>query len=128
TADPDFMQLETLNYKEGGDDREVTIPKGDVLYQFRKDVDEGKLPTVSWLVPSQNFSDHPSAPWYGAWFTSEILEILTKNPDVWKNTIFIVTYDENDGYFDHIPPFVPPDPKNPATGKCSPGVNVTAEE
>ncbi len=128
TADPDFMQLETLNYKEGGDEREVTIPKGDVLYQFRKDVDEGKLPTVSWLVPSQNFSDHPSAPWYGAWFTSEILEILTKNPEVWKKTIFIVTYDENDGYFDHIPPFVPPDPKNPETGKCSPGVNVTAEE
>jgi phospholipase C len=79
-------------------------------------------------VPSQNFSDHPSAPWYGAWFTSEILDILTKNPEVWRKTIFIVTYDENDGYFDHIPPFVPPDPKNPTTGKCSPGVNVTAEE
>ncbi|MDQ2658017.1 MAG: phospholipase C, phosphocholine-specific, partial [Bacteroidota bacterium] len=113
TADPDFMQLETLTYKDGGDERQVAIPKGDVLYQFRKDVDEGKLPTVSWLVPSQNFSDHPSAPWYGAWFTSEILEILTKNPEVWKKTIFIVTYDENDGYFDHVPPFVPPDPKNP---------------
>lgn len=127
-ADPDFMQLERLTYTDGGQEREVTIPKGDVLYQFRKDVDAGKLPTVSWLVPSQNFSDHPSAPWYGAWFTSEILDILTKNPEVWRKTIFIVTYDENDGYFDHIPPFVPPDPKNPATGKCSPGVNVTAEE
>jgi phospholipase C len=127
-GDPDFMQLETLTYKEGSDEHQVTIPKGDVLYQFRKDVDEGKLPVVSWLVPSQNFSDHPSAPWYGAWFTSEILDILTQNPEVWRKTIFIVTYDENDGYFDHIPPFVPPDPKNPATGKCSPGVNVTAEE
>src|SRR5690606_23706741 len=128
TADPDFMQLETLNYKEGSEERQVAIPKGDVLYQFRKDVDAGKLPTVSWLVPSQNFSDHPSAPWYGAWFTSEILDILTKNPEVWKKTIFIVTYDENDGYFDHIPPFVPPDPRNPSTGKCSPGVNVVPDE
>lgn len=127
-ADPDFMALETLTYKDGGDERQLAIPKGDVLYQFRKDVDAGKLPTVSWLVPSQNFSDHPSAPWYGAWFTSEILDILTKNPEVWKKTIFIVTYDENDGYFDHIPPFVPPDPRNPATGKCSPGVNVVPDE
>ena len=127
-ADPDFMQLETLTYNDGRAERQLSIPKGDVLYQFRKDVDEGKLPTVSWLVPSENFSDHPTAPWYGAWFTSEILEILTKNPEVWKKTIFIVTYDENDGYFDHIPPFVPPDPKNPDTGKCSAGVNVTAEE
>ena len=24
---------------------------------------------------------------------------------MWKKTIFILTYDENDGYFDHVPPF-----------------------
>ena len=127
-AAPDFMELTTLKYEDGDTERELPIPKGDVLYQFRKDVDEGKLPTVSWLVPPQNFSDHPSAPWYGAWFTSEILDILTKNPEVWKKTIFILTYDENDGYFDHIPPSVAPDPKDPATGKCSPGVNTTGVE
>jgi phospholipase C len=38
------------------------------------------------------------------------MDILTKNPEVWKKTIFILTYDENDGYFDHVPPFVPPHP------------------
>lgn len=47
---------------------------------------------------------------------------------MWKKTIFIVTYDENDGYFDHIPPFVAPDPKDPKTGKCSPGLNTTGVE
>jgi phospholipase C len=126
--DPDYHELTTLKYENDGQQRELPIPKGDVLYQFRKDVDGGKLPTVSWLVPSQNFSDHPSAPWYGAWLTSEILDILTKNPEVWKKTIFILTYDENDGYFDHIPPFVAPDPENKETGKCSPGVNTTGVE
>jgi phospholipase C len=127
-ADPDYMTLSTLRYEDNGETRELPIPKSDVLYQFRKDVDEGKLPTVSWLIPSQNFSDHPSAPWYGAWFTSEILDILTKNPEVWKKTIFILTYDENDGYFDHLVPFVAPDKTNPETGKTSPGVNNTGVE
>lgn len=47
---------------------------------------------------------------------------------MWKKTIFILTYDENDGYFDHIPPFVAPDPEDQRTGKCSPGVNTTGVE
>jgi phospholipase C len=127
-GDPDYHTLSTLSYDDNGVNREVAIPKGDVLYQFRKDVDSGNLPTVSWLVPSQNFSDHPSAPWYGTWLTSEILDILTKNPEVWKKTIFILTYDENDGYFDHVPPFVSPDPKDPSTGKCSQGINTSSVE
>ena len=41
------------------------------------------------------------------------MDILTKNPEVWKKTIFILTYDENDGYFDHAPSFVAADPKRP---------------
>lgn len=126
--DPEYLALSNLKYEDKGEERELVVPKSDVLYQFRKDVESGQLPTVSWLVPSQNFSDHPSAPWYGVWLTSEILDILTNNPEVWKKTIFILTYDENDGYFDHIPPFTAPDPLNKATGKCSPGVNETGEE
>ena len=127
-GDPDYHQLTTLKYEENGVERELLAPKGDFLYQFRKDVDSGALPAVSWLVPSANFSDHPTAPWYGAWLTSEILDILTKNPDVWKKTIFILTYDENDGYFDHVPPFIAPDPEDAATGKCSAGVNTSGVE
>lgn len=127
-GDPDYLSLSTLEFEAGKEQREVAIPKGDVLFQFRKDVDSGHLPTVSWIVPSQKLSDHPSAPWYGTWYTSEILNILTKNPEVWKKTIFILTYDENDGYFDHVPPFIPPDPRNPLTGKCSSGIkNIDGE-
>jgi phospholipase C len=78
-------------------------------------------------VAPQNFSDHPGAPWYGAWYLSEAMDILTKNPEVWKKTIFILCYDENDGYFDHVPPFVPPVPGKPETGRVSPGIDVTME-
>lgn len=125
--DPDFHQLESITYDDHGKERTTAIPKGDVLHQFRSDVDTGKLPAVSWLVAPCNFSDHPGAPWYGAWYLSEAIDILTKNPEVWKKTIFILTYDENDGYFDHIPPFVAPNPKDPSTGIVSKNLDITAE-
>lgn len=126
-GDPDYHAVEDMAYEAEGEQRVTKVPKGDILYQFRKDVGEGKLPTVSWLVAPQKFSDHPSAPWYGAWYVSEVLDILTQNPEVWKKTIFILNYDENDGYFDHIPPFVAPDPNDTETGKVSSGVDVTGE-
>jgi phospholipase C len=127
TEDPYFNQLSTLKYKDGNQGQEIKVPKGDIFHRFRTDVDTGKLPTVFWLAPPKNFSDHPSAPWYGAWYVSEVLDILTKNPDVWKKTIFILTYDENDGFFDHIPPYIPPDLSKPDTGKCSAGITTDIE-
>ena len=104
------------------------MPKGDVLHQFREDVRSGKLPTVSWIVPPERFSDHPSSPWYGAWYLSEVFDILTQNPEVWKKTIFILCYDENDGYFDHVPPFMAPHPDRPETGKVSAGIDTAVEQ
>ncbi|SEJ04765.1 phospholipase C [Dyadobacter sp. SG02] len=125
--DPDYLKLSSISYTEGGETRKIDVPKSDIFYQFRKDVNEGKLPAVSYLASPQNFSDHPSAPWYGAWYISETLDILTKNPEVWKKTIFILCYDENDGYYDHIPPFSIPDPTKPNSGKVSAGIDTKAE-
>ena len=125
--DPKYHQLSSLKYNDGATEREVNVPAGDVLYQFRNDVKEGKLPTVSWLVAPENFSDHPGAPWYGAWYISEVLDILTKNPEVWQKTIFILAYDENDGYFDHVPPFTVPNPNQPGTGLVSKGIDASVE-
>ncbi len=127
SGDKHYTELDKLKYNDNGHDREVVIPKGDLLHQFREDVKNGQLPTVSWLAGPQNLSDHPSAPWYGAWYVSEILDILTQNPEVWKKTIFILTYDENDGYFDHVPSFMAPDNLRPETGKCSVGIDTSIE-
>jgi phospholipase C len=125
--DPDYHSLEEIEYDDEGVKRKFKIPKGDLLHQFRQDVNSGNLPTVSWLAAPENLSDHPSSAWYGAWYISEVMDILTKNPEVWKKTIFILTYDENDGYFDHQPPFVAPDSENPETGKASEGLDTSAE-
>ncbi|WP_263355615.1 phosphocholine-specific phospholipase C [Acidicapsa ligni] len=126
-GDPHYRELTSMKVQDGETEREMLVPKGDVLYQFREDVRAGKLPTVSWIVPPERFSDHPSSPWYGAWYLSETLDILTHDPEVWKKTIFILCYDENDGYFDHVPPFVPPQPGRADTGKVSSGIDSSVE-
>ena len=126
-ADPDYRTLETLEFPEAAEQQQMQVPKGDILHQFRKDVNEGKLPLVSWLGAPERFSDHPSSPWYGAWYVSEVMDILTKNPEVWKKTIFILTYDENDGYFDHVPSYAAADPKRPETGGASAGIDTGIE-
>jgi phospholipase C len=125
--DPDYHSLDSLSFETDGTRQSMKVPKGDILYQFRKDVNEGKLPTISWLTAPENFSDHPSSPWYGAWYVSEVIDILTKNLEVWKKTIFILTYDENDGYFDHAPSFVAADPMRPETGGASLGIDTALE-
>ncbi|RZK58659.1 MAG: phospholipase C, phosphocholine-specific [Pedobacter sp.] len=125
---PDYLKLQPFTFtNEAGKQETLNIPQEDIFEQFRKDVDSGKLPTVSWLVAPQRFSDHTSSPLYGTWYVSEAIDILTKNPEVWKKTIFILTYDENDGYFDHLAPFVAPKPEDSSTGKTSEGLTAWAD-
>ncbi|MDI1365045.1 MAG: phospholipase C, phosphocholine-specific [bacterium] len=80
------------------------------LDQLAQHVKDDTLPSVSWILPSAPFSEHPSAstPIQGAEFTAKILEALTANPAVWAKTVFFLTFDENDGQFDHAPPPAPP--------------------
>ncbi|HEY4131152.1 MAG TPA: alkaline phosphatase family protein, partial [Gemmatimonadaceae bacterium] len=127
TGDPAHRSITKLSYSDDGTPREVNVPSGDILHQFRSDVASGALPAVSWVVAPQHFSDHPSSAWFGAWYVSEVLDILTKNPEVWKKTVFILCYDENDGYFDHVAPYVAPHPTRAETGKASRGIDTTVE-
>jgi phospholipase C len=76
---------------------------------FESDVKKGTLPSVSWIVPPLAECEHPAAPpAWGEYLVHQILSILVSNPDVWAQTVFIVNYDENGGFFDHVPPPVPP--------------------
>ncbi|MGC1548945.1 MAG: phospholipase C, phosphocholine-specific [Rhodanobacter sp.] len=74
------------------------------------DVLGNRLPQVSWIVAPEAYTEHPNWPAnYGAWYVSQVLDALTSNPEVWSKTALLVTYDENDGFFDHmVPPSVPP--------------------
>lgn len=126
-GDPNYLKTKFVSYEEDGKQVKMRVPKGDVFYQFRKDIKENALPAVSWLVAPGKFSDHPGQPWYGSWFVSEAMNALTSNPEVWKKSIFILCYDENDGYFDHCPSFVAADPNNRGTGRASAGIDTAIE-
>ncbi|MFC4035642.1 phosphocholine-specific phospholipase C [Streptomyces polygonati] len=84
---------------------------GDSFFDvLRADVKAGTLPQISWIAAPEAFSEHPNWPAnYGAWYVSQVLDALTSNPEVWSRTALFITYDENDGYFDHlVPPMVLP--------------------
>lgn len=76
------------------------------LDRLKEDVLADKLPRVSWIVATAEGSEHPgpSSPAQGAQYTAQVLDALTANPEVWSKTVFIVNFDENDGFFDHVPP------------------------
>jgi phospholipase C len=79
---------------------------------FASDVAKGTLPRVSWLVsPSKPIGEDehpPGPPTRGEWFTSQVVRTLTAHPQVWTKTVLFVTWDENDGFFDHVAPPVAP--------------------
>jgi phospholipase C len=80
------------------------------LENFAEDASKGQLPQVSWILPPMLWSEHPgpSSPAQGAEFTSRILDALTHNPRTWAGTAVFLTFDENDGMYDHVPPPAPP--------------------
>jgi phospholipase C len=76
---------------------------------FARDVAADSLPQVSWLVAPTRLSEHPSAtPAAGEDLTARLIAALASNPEVWAKTALILNYDENDGFFDHVPPPTPP--------------------
>ena len=80
------------------------------LDALRADVQAGRLPQISYIVATATGSEHPgpSSPAQGAAYTAEVLDALTSNPAVWARTALFINFDENDGFFDHVPPPAPP--------------------
>ena len=77
---------------------------------FVADVAAGTLPSVSWIMSPLAECEHPAAPpEYGEYLTSQVLQTLVANPDVWATTALFITYDENGGFFDHVPPPTAPE-------------------
>jgi phospholipase C len=72
---------------------------------FEADATAGRLPQVSWLVAPTAQSEHPSYfPAAGAEYMASKLDAIASNEDLWHKTLFILTYDENDGLLDHVAP------------------------
>ncbi|MEU9355340.1 phosphocholine-specific phospholipase C [Streptomyces griseoloalbus] len=95
------------------------VKNGDGYFDgLRADVKAGRLPQISWIAAPEAFSEHSNWPSnYGAWYISQVLDALTSNPAVWAKTALFITYDENDGFFDHVVPPLPP--KSAAQGRST---------
>lgn len=83
-----------------------------------EDMTKGTLPTVSWVIAptrkSEHATNHPCA---GEDFTARVLQVLQKHPEVYKNTVFVLDYDEGGQFYDHA--FTPTPPMNENEGYSS---------
>ncbi|MFE9053266.1 phosphocholine-specific phospholipase C [Streptomyces mutabilis] len=100
------------------------VKNGDGYFdRLRADVKADRLPKISWIAAPEAFSEHSNWPSnYGAWYISQVLDALTSNPAVWAKTALFITYDENDGFFDHLVPPLPP--KSAAQGRSTVDVSL----
>ncbi len=73
--------------------------------RFLIDAEHGTLPEVSFIDPAfQSNDDHPPHhPMLGQQLISSIYHALANSPH-WNNSLMVVTYDENGGFFDQVPP------------------------
>lgn len=73
--------------------------------RFLEDVRSGKLPSVSFVKPIGEHNEHPgyANPREGQNHVAELLQTIRESP-YWDKTAVIVTYDENGGRWDHVPP------------------------
>jgi phospholipase C len=82
--------------------------RGRPFDQFLQNLRTGNLPQVTWILAHAEQTEHPNFfPASGENYVRTILEALWSNPQVWSRTAFILTYDENDGQFDHVVPPLP---------------------
>ncbi|TDO92427.1 alkaline phosphatase family protein [Enemella evansiae] len=85
-------------------------PAGTLAAAFADQVARDALPRVTHLVANSEDCEHPagSSPIEGSQLVHDLLQAFGDNPAVWRKTVFILTFDEFDGYFDHLLHPVPP--------------------
>jgi phospholipase C len=78
----------------------VTWPETNVF----KDITAGKLPSVSWVIPDYQNSDHPGSPSdTGPSWVAQVVNAIGNSPE-WNSTAIIVTWDDWGGWYDHVRP------------------------
>ena len=68
---------------------------------------EGKLPSVTWIVPNQKHSEHPPAlVSIGQAHTTSLINAAMQSSD-WNSTAIFLAWDDWGGFYDHmVPPVV----------------------
>jgi acid phosphatase len=106
------------HFAPGTAERAKHLLDGD---DFVKAIDNGTLPAVSFYKPAGRDTQHPSYTdiMTGDMHIDGLLQKLRASPQ-WKDMLVVVTYDENGGYWDHVPP-----PAGPGWGdRFGPGSRI----
>lgn len=72
--------------------------------QFYKDIQNGTLPQVSYLIPAGTESEH--APYdvkTGMWYVTDLINAVMQS-SYWSKCAVIVVWDDYGGFYDHVPP------------------------
>jgi phospholipase C len=100
------------------------------LADYKADLANNNLPTIAFLdAPWDTHDEHPPVNiQHGyAWVGDKILALM--GSPSWKSSAIFFTYDENGGFFDHVPPPTAclPDDKRNKAGLWKPDVHITAQ-
>jgi phospholipase C len=84
---------------------------------FVDGIESGQLPPVVFFKPSGEDNEHPgyASVLAGEYHTALLLRLIERSP-LWKDSVVIVTYDENGGLWDHVAP--------PVVDRWGPGTRV----
>jgi phospholipase C len=86
--------------RDGQDWKNVITPNTVVF----KDIKNGALPKVSWVIPDLRDSDHPASGHHDgpSWVTSVVNAIGESK--YWQSTAIIIMWDDWGGFYDNVPP------------------------
>ncbi len=86
-------------------DAAVTALHMKPIADFFSDAAAGTLPSFSLLDPDfgTQSQENPQNIVVGEAFLAKVVQALGSSP-LWPKTLFILTYDEHGGYYDHVPP------------------------
>ena len=71
---------------------------------FYQQAKSGSLPAVSWVIPSQEVSEHPSSPVsFGQSYVTSLINAIMSGPD-WSSTAILLGWDDWGGFYDHVAP------------------------
>jgi phospholipase C len=80
----------------------ISTPQTNVI----KDVKNGHLPALSWVIPDQPHSDHPNgqgSPDEGPSWVASVVNAVGKS-SYWNSTAIVILWDDWGGFYDHEPP------------------------
>ncbi len=83
---------------------------------------EGRLPAVSWVVPSAAVSEHPPAPVsFGQSYVTSLVNAVMRSPE-WNSSAIFLSWDDWGGFYDHV---VPPTVDENGYGLRVPGIVIS---